>query len=223
MQVSSGLKDSGQTVTRRRHGLAGKSIVVVQIALSMLLVVCAALFVQTLVKLGRAPLGFQSHHVLLFSLQLPEAKFPGAASLPLLQQIEDRLAAVPGVRSVTVTSVPLMSGNVSTLTFVPEGQHYAREARPAVLENTVSDDFFKTFGIRIVAGRGFNQADTLTSRKAIVVNESLVKKFFAGRNPVGTTVQGGWNRPFPAEIVGVCADAKYESLRESVEPTAYMP
>jgi predicted permease len=223
VQVSSGLKDSGQTVTHRRRGLAGKAIVVVQIALSMLLVVGAGLFVQTLVKLVKAPLGFQSHNVLLFSLQLPETKYQGPASLRLLRQIEDRLAALPGVRSVTVTTVPLMSGNVSSLTFVPEGQHYRREKRPAVLENTVGDDFFRTFGIPVVAGRGFNQGDTPTSRRVIVVNESVVKKFFPDRNPIGTTVYAGWNRPFPVEIVGVCADAKYDSVREGVQPTAYMP
>jgi predicted permease len=223
VQVSSGLKDSGQTVTHRRHGLAGKAIVVVQIALSMLLVVGAGLFVQTLVRLVKAPLGFQPHNVLLFSLQLPETKYPGAASLRVLQQIEGRLGALPGVRSVTVTTVPLMSGNASTQTFVPAGQHYRREDRPQVLENGVGDDFFRTFGISIVAGRGFNQGDTTTSQKVIVVNESLVKRFFPDRNPIGTTVMAGWTRPFPVEIVGVCADTKYYSLRKAVEPTAYMP
>ena len=223
VHVSSGLKDSGQTVTRRRRGLAGKAIVVAQIALSMLLVVGSGLFVQTLLKLVKAPLGFQSHNVLLFSVQLPETKYPGPASLGLVRQIEDRLAAIPGTRSVTVMTVPLMSGNASTLTFVPEGQHYARESRPAVLENSVGDDFFRTFGIPLVAGRGFNQGDTPTSRKVIVVNESLVKKFFPDRNPIGTTVTAGWNRPYPVEIVGVCADAKYYAVRKSVEPTVYMP
>jgi predicted permease len=223
VHVSSGLKDSGQTVTRRRRGLAGKAIVVAQIALSMLLVVGSGLFVQTLLKLVKAPLGFQSHNVLLFSVQLPETKYPGPASLGLVRQIEDRLAAIPGTRSVTVMTVPLMSGNASTLTFVAEGQHYARESRPAVLENSVGDDFFRTFGIPLVAGRGFNQGDTPTSRKVIVVNESLVKKFFPDRNPIGTTVTAGWNRPYPVEIVGVCADAKYYAVRKSVEPTVYMP
>jgi len=223
VQVSSGLKDSGQTVTHRRRGLAGKTIVVVQMALSMLLVVGAGLFVQTLIKLGEASLGFQSHHLLLFSLQLPDTTYPGAASLRLIQQIEDRLTAVPGVRSVTETSVPLISGNVSTLTFVPEGNHYTREERPAVLQDSVGDNFFQTFGIRIVAGRGFNPGDTLASRKVIVVNESLVRKFFPHRNPLGATVTAGWNRPFPVEIVGVCTDAKYESVRQNVQPTAYMP
>jgi predicted permease len=223
VQVSSELKDSGQTITHRRRGLGGKTIVVVQIALSMLLLVGAGLFVRTLEKLGRASLGFQPHHILLFSLQLPGTKYQGVASLRLVQQIEDRLAAVPGVRSVTVTTQPLIAGNVSSLTFVPEGQHYSRESRPAVLENTVGDDFFKTFGIPIIAGRGFNDSDSATSRKVVVVNESLVKKFFPNRNPIGTTVEAGWSHPYPVEIVGVSADAKYNSVRESVQPTAYMP
>ena len=223
VQVSNGLKDSGRTVTHRRRGLTGKAIVVVQIALSMVLVVGAGLFVRTLVKLVKEPLGFQSHHVLLFSLQLPQAKYQGVASLRLVRRIEDRLAALPGARSVTLMTVPLISGNVSSLTFVPEGQHYPRESRPAVLENTVGDDFFRTFGIRILSGRGFNRGDTPTSRKVIVVNESVVKKFFPDRNPIGTTVYAGWNRPYPVEIVGVCADAKYNAVRERVQPTAYMP
>jgi predicted permease len=223
VQVSSGLKDSGQTVTHRRRGLAGKAIVVVQIALSMLLVVGAGLFVQSLVKLGRTPLGFQSHNVLLFGLELPDTKYPGPASLLPLQQIENRLAAVPGVRSATVMTQPLMTGFAAGLTFVPEGQHYARDARPSVLQNTVGDDFFRTFGIPMVAGRGFDKSDTTISRKVMVVNESLVKKFFPDRNPIGTTVYAGWNKPYPVVIVGVCADAKYNSLRDSVQPTAYLP
>jgi predicted permease len=223
VEVSSGLKDAAQTATHRRRGLAGRSIVVLQVALSMLLVVGAGLFVQTLMRLGRAPLGFQSHHLLLFSVELPETQYPGPASLRLLQQIEARLAAIPGASSVTVTTVPLMAGNASSLTFVPEGQNYPRDQRPAVLENSVGDDFFKTFGIPIVAGRSFNPGDTPTSRKVIVVNESVVKKFFPHRNPIGATVYAGWSKPYPVEIVGVCADAKYYSVRKNVEPTAYMP
>lgn len=222
-EVSSGLKDSGQTVTRRRRGLAGKAIVVVQVGLSLLLVVGAGLFVQSLVRLGDSPLGFDSHPLLLFSLQVPEKQYPGTASVRLMQQIEVRLAAIPGVRSVTATSESLISGNASNLTFVPEGQHYPRESRPSVLENTVGEDFFRTFGIPIVAGRGFTSGDTGTSRKVAVVNESLVRKYFSGRNPIGATVEAGWNRPFPLEIVGVCGDAKYYAVQEGVQPTAYLP
>ncbi len=111
VQVNSSLRDSGQTVTRRRHGLGGKAIVVVQVALSMLLVVGAGLFMRTLMKLGRSPLGFRSHNLLLFSVDLPETRYPKAASTPILRQMEARLGAVPGVQSVTLTRVPLIAGN----------------------------------------------------------------------------------------------------------------
>ena len=223
VEASSGLKDSGHTVTHRRRGLSGRAIVVFQMALSMLLVVVAGLFAQTLMRLGKAPLGFQPHDVLLFSVELPESRYPGPASLRVLQQVEERLAAVPGARSATLMTVPLLSGNASNMTFVPEGEHYRREDRPGVLADYVGRDFFRTFTIPIVAGRPFNEGDTATSHKVIVVNESLVKKFFGNRNPVGTTVEIGWNHPYPAQIVGVCADTKYYSMRASVQPTAYAP
>jgi predicted permease len=223
VQVSSGLKDAGQTVTHRRRGLAGKTIVVIQVALSMLLVVGAGLFVQTLLRLGRTPLGFRSHNLLLFSVEPPETRYPGPAGIPLLQQIEAKLSAVPGVQSVTLTRVPLISGNVSGHTFVPEGQHYKPDERPSVLFNDVGQGFFSTFGIPILAGRGFNADDTQTSRKVAVVNESLARKFYPNVNPIGRTFDAGSDHPIRIEIVGVCSDARYYTLRKEAGPTYYAP
>jgi predicted permease len=223
VQVSSGLKDSGQTVTHRRRGLAGKTIVAIQVGLSTLLVIGAGLFTQSLMRLGRSPLGFRSHQVLLFSVQLPETRYPDVTSLAALQRMEEKLSAVPGVESVTLMRLPLISGNAANGTFVPEGHTYKREDRPSVLVNDVGQDFFRTFSIPILAGRGFNAADTATSRKVAVVNESLAKKFFPDLDPIGRTFQAGWNHPVILEIVGVCADTKYYSLRKNAEPTYYAP
>ncbi len=221
VRVSSGLKDSGQTVTQRRRGLAGKAIVVVQVALSMLLVFGAGLFVQTLLRLGHAPLGFRSHNLLLFTIQLPETRYPGVASLPVLRQVEEKLNATPGVEGSTLIRVPLISGNAGNGTFVPEGEHYKPEDRPSVLVNDVGQDFFRIFGISILSGRGFDTTDTPTSRKVAVVNQSLVKKFFPHVNPIGRTFMAGWNHPIQMEIVGICADAKYYTMRKNAEPTYY--
>ena len=221
VQVSSGLKDSGQTVTRRRRGLSGKAIVVMQVALSMLLVIGAGLFVQTLVRLGRTPLGFRSHNLLLFSVQLPETRYPGPASIPVLQRAEQRLRAVPGVTAVTLVRAPLISGNASNITFVPEGQQYKPDDSPSVLTNDVGNDFFKVFGVPILAGRGFDAGDTATSRKVAVVNQTLARKFFPNVNPIGRSFRAGRNHPISIEIVGVCGDTKYYTLRKNVEPTYY--
>ncbi len=225
VEVSSGLKDSGQTVTHRRRGLAGKAIVVVQVALSMLLVIGAALFVQTLMKLGHVPLGFRTHNLLLFSVEPAETRYPGAQITPLLEQLEDKLAAVPGVQAVALTRVPLMSGNAGTHTFIPEGtaRNPDNDRNPSVLGNEVARSFFSTYGIPILAGRGFDSSDTQTSRKVAVINQSLAKKYFPGLDPVGRTFETGFHEPERIEIVGVCGDARYYQMRKEAEPTYYAP
>lgn len=221
--VSSSLKSNAQTIAHRRRGVAGKAIVIFQVALSMLLVVGAGLFAQTLVRLTRTPLGFRSHNLLLFHVALPEKLYPMAASNVLLERLVDRLASVPGVQNVTLTRLPLLGGNASNHTFVPEGQERKLTGNPSVLTNDVGAHFFSTFGIPIVAGRDFNSSDTLTSRKVAVINESLAKTYFPNQNPVGKTFQAGLNHPDLIEIVGVCGDAKYYRVRAKIEPTYYEP
>ncbi len=223
VQLSPSLKDSGQTYTHRRRGLAGKTIVTVQVALSMLLVVGAGLFVRTLMQLVRTPLGFQTHNLLLFNVELPEKLYPNAASTLLLQRMEESLSSVPGVQNVTLAREPLISGSASNSTFIPEGQQRKAEGNPSALVNRVGAHFFETFGIPIVAGRGFDASDTQTSREVAVVNESAAKTFYPNVNPVGRTFETGGHHPVTIQIVGVCGDAKYYRIRKNVEPTYYTP
>lgn len=223
VQVISSLKDSTHTATRRRDGLAGKTIVVVEVALSMLLLIGAGLFVQTLIHLGRAHLGFRPDNLLLFGIEPPQNRYPNAATTPLYRRLETRLATIPGVQSVTLTSVPLISGEMTTHTFIPEGQERKPEVNPSVLMNNVGTNFFSTFGIPIVAGRGFEASDTVTSKKVAVVNEKLAKKYFPGINPIGRTFETGFHEPYRIEIVGVCGDAKYDRVDKDPEPSYYSP
>lgn len=223
VQASTTLKDSGQMAAHRRRGLASRAIVIVQVALSMLLVTGAGLFVRTLLQLETTPLGFRSHNLLLFDVELPEKLYPAAKSTLLLQKLEERLSAVPGVQYATLTRIPLISGNAMNFTFVPEGHQRKPEGNPAVLTNRVGASFFETFGIPIVAGRGFGASDTSTSRKVAVVNEALARMYFPNLNPIGRTFEAGWYHPETIEIVGVCADVKYYRVRAAVEPTYYTP
>jgi predicted permease len=223
VQVSSGLKQAAQTATRRRRGLAGKTIVVIEVALSMVLVVGAGLFVQTLLQLMHARLGFRPDKLLLFEVQPPHTRYRGAASIPLYRQLEQKLAAIPGVQSVALTGLPLISGNVMLYTFIPEGQQREAHENPNVLANSVGETFFSTYGIPIVAGRGFNESDTQTSRKVAVVNDSLAKKYFPHLNPIGRTFETGFRDPVRIEIIGVCGDVKYDRVRKDPEPTLYTP
>ena len=223
VEVNAGLKDAAQTATHRRKGLTGRAIVVLQVGLSTLLVVGAGLFVQTLVRLQHSPTGFRSRNLLLFEVHLPEARYPGKASIPVLQQIEAKLRAVPGVDSATLMRVPLMAHDVSNMTVVPEGQHAKAAEDQSAFVNDVGQDFLSTFRIPILDGRGFSAGDTATAQKVVVVNESFAKKFFPTLNPIGRTFQGGLNHPYTMRIVGVCADAKYFTMRRAPAPTFYRP
>jgi predicted permease len=223
VQVGSSLKDSGPTLTRRRRGLSGKAIVAFQVALSMVLVTGAGLFVRTLTRLEGARLGFRSNNLLLFNMQLPATRYPKGASIQVLQKLEERLSSVPGVEEETLTYVPLLSGSAVAQTFVPEGTRRKADGNPSVLANRVGRDFFSTFSIGILAGRGLDSHDSPTSRKVAVVNESLARKYFANTNPIGKTFEEGRNHPVTVEIVGICADAKYDHVRKEAEPTYYKP
>jgi predicted permease len=223
VEVSSSLKESGQTVTRRRRGLGGKAIVAVQVALSMLLVIGAGLFVRTLMQLGRTPLGFRSHNLLLFSVDLPETRYPLAASTPILQRLDEKFASVPGVQAEALTELPLISGSARNSTLIPEGQQKKAEGNPSALTNRVGAHFFETFGIPIIAGRVFTMQDAPNSPKVAIVNQSLAQKYFPNANPIGKTFQTGGRHPSTVEIVGVCGDARYYRVRKEVQPTFYTP
>ncbi len=223
VQVSSGLKDSGLTLTRRRRGLGGKSIVVFQVALSVVLVVVAGLFVQSLTRLGHARLGFDPDNLMLFDIEPPQTQYRGPATLPLYQQLEQTLSAVPGAESVTLIRTPLISGNVSFRTVIPAGMQRKPDGNPSAEFNNAGAAFFSMFGIPILAGRGFTASDTETSRNVAVINESFAKKYYPGLNPIGRTFETGFHEPYTLQIVGVCGDAKYQSVRKEPEPVFFLP
>jgi predicted permease len=217
ISVSSALKDSATTTTKRRKGLAGKGIVVFQICLSMLLVVGAGLFARTLFNLSRVDIGFRPENVLLFNMQPPHTRYPHPKDLALYRRIEEGLASLPTVDSVTLSAEPLLSHDMSNNNFAPNDQ--GKDAKPETTDvNYVGQDFFSTLGIPIVAGRGFNERDTESSPKVAVINRALARKFFPTSDPIGKT--------FNAEhiqIVGIAADAKYDDLRDDDPPTFYAP
>jgi predicted permease len=224
VDVSSGLKDAAQTTTHRRRGLAGMALVALQVALSMLLVVSAGLFTRTLMELGHVKLGFRPDNLQLFQIVPPQARYPEAAATPLYRRLEERLASIPGVERETLVQEPLISGNAIVNTFVPEGTPRKKDGEnPTVLVNDVGADFFRTFAIPMVAGRGFDATDTETSRKVAVINEALAKKYFPNVNPIGKTFMQGYHEPVEEEIVGICADTEYYNLRNQAEPIYYLP
>jgi predicted permease len=222
--VNTALKDAASSATRRRKGLAGRSIVVFQVALSMLLVVGAGLFARTLINLNTSSLGFDPHNLLLFSIQAPPARYHAPQDIALHQRIEDRIAQVPGVESVTLIENPLLGHNISNTLFLPTGQPKPTGDNEDRDVNGVGRSFFETYRIPILFGRSFGPADTATSPLVAVINQSLAHIVYPNTDPVGKTFISKRHQGDPEaiyQIIGVSADAKYALMKEDPPPTFY--
>jgi predicted permease len=223
-QVSSTLKDSAHTTTRRRRGLSGRALVAFQVALSTLLVVMAGVFLRTLINLDHVDPGFDPRNIVLFEMRPPLSEYSGAKQIALFRQLTERLAAVPGVESVTPTSVAPLSQNYENDDFVPVGEKVAPGMETASLNSTVGDAYFSTFRIPILMGRSFAPTDTETSPHVAIVNQALAQKYFPNQSPLGKSfvTSGAKNEKLTYQIVGVCANTRYGSLREAPPPIFYL-
>lgn len=219
--VNAALKDGGTTMTRHRRGIAGKTLVILQISLCMLLLVSAGLFVRTLANLNALDPGFSKRGLLLFAIEPPVQRYPTPKNVGVLHQVEERIASLPGVESVTLSREALLAQSGSNSDFMVEGSPRITGRDRHVPFNSVGQSFFITMGIPVLYGRSFDLRDTSSSPRVAVINRELAQKEFAGRNPIGAsfrTKQGGEQ----FEIVGVCADAKYAWLRGEDSPTFYV-
>ncbi|ABF43627.1 ABC efflux pump, inner membrane subunit [Candidatus Koribacter versatilis Ellin345] len=223
-EVNTSLKDSAQSTTRRRRGYGGKAVVGFQIALSTVLVLGSGIFLRTLVNLTSVDPGFETKNLVLFEMRLPQARYPVGKDLVLYRDLEQRLAAIPGVDSVGLSSVTLLAHSMSNDDFVPTGQKPEPGKETAADDNAVNDDFFKTMRIPILAGRAFNASDTETSQKVAIVNQALVKQFWPNENPIGKTFEtsGSNDKKELFTIVGLCADTHYDDLRKEPPPTFFL-
>jgi predicted permease len=227
-EVSSSLKESAQT-TRRRKGLGSKAIVAFQIALSTLLVVGAGLFLRTLFALNSIDVGFRTDHLILFEVAPPAQRYGPGKDVQLHQRLEQEFAALPGVEDVAPSSTAYIADNMSNDDFIPEGEKDSDHAGAEDV-NFVSNAFFETMGIPIISGRSFGAQDTASSQRVAVINEALARKRFPNMNPVGKRFQTSGDahtseppaRPW-VQIVGVCADTRYATLRDPSPPQFFMP
>jgi putative ABC transport system permease protein len=223
------LRDHGRAPgSGPRRGWSG-GLVVVQVALSLLLVVAAGLFMRTFERLTRVPLGFDRDRVLLATISAPSV--PGADRNVLYQQLVRAAASVPGVaRAGGSLNPPIVGGLVGDIAVTEPGVTPAADAELVSQGTTITGGMLEAFGTPIVRGRDFDARDTLTSPKVIMVDEALVRRLFPGRDmlgaPVAMTFRTGTGGDVPLgtyTITGIVGDAAYRSLRAPMQPTIYMP
>ncbi len=223
-QTQTGLKDSTHTATRRRQGYGGKAIVGFQIAISMLLVAGAGMFLRTLVNLNRIDPGFDSRNLILFAVNPPASRYPPEQVADLIERVEDRLRATPGVDAAAAASVPLLANDNSMDDFVPVGKVEKKGESTGESDNYVGDDYFATMRIPMIAGRSFNTRDTATSQYVAVVNQALAQKYWGNANPIGKAfwTTDAHDKKLTYTIVGLCANTRYSSLRRDPPPIFYL-
>jgi putative ABC transport system permease protein len=214
----------GVVESHARFGL-GKMLVTVQVALSLVLLVGAGLMLKTFAKLATLDTGFDKNQVLLIRVDPRYASVPLDRRLPLYQELQQRLGAIPGVRSASFADITPVSGSDSNQIVHVEGYVPKSRKDMVVWTNSISPEFFVTMETPLIAGRDFNEHDTLHAPLVAVINESMASKFFGSPlSAVGKTFRNGWNEiSGPIQIIGVVKDTKYTSLRAEGEAIAYYP
>jgi len=217
------LKQGGGSGGRATGRFAsGRMLVAAQVALCLLLLVSAGLFLRTLGNLEGTDLGFRRDHLLQFTVQPGLNGYQDARLASYYEELHRRIQSIAGVRSVGYSSHALVGGGVSTSDAAIPGYTDGKR-RVDVYRNVVGPGFFETLGIPLVLGRAIETRDGMTAPKVAVVNEKLVKAYFHGDNPIGHTLRfGSEKRPRDFEIVGMVKDAKYNRLRDEAPPTAYL-
>lgn len=225
-QVSPGavLKSSSRSATSgpARFGLR-RVLVVSQIAMSLMLVVGAILFSRSLQKLATLDAGFTQDGVLEMDLDLTSLQLPVSRRADFKRQLLDQVRAIPGVESAAEAGIVPLSGDGMNRQVLVNRAGQVVEGKSEL--NEISPRYFATWRTPILAGREFDERDTLQSPLVAIVNETFAKKFLAGANPVGATfrLKSESKESGPYQIVGLVKDAKLYDLREDFLPTMFMP
>jgi macrolide transport system ATP-binding/permease protein len=226
VDLTTALKQTRAGESRKRIGAwlrvsLSQSLVVTQIAVSLLLLVAAGLFVRTLSNLNSIEVGFNRERILLFSVNARQAGYNNETMPRFFEDLHARLAAIPGVRSATASSLPLVSNTVNNGGITIPG-FTGKDPDSSFL--SVASNFFSTFEIPVLLGRPIDERDVAGAAKVAVVNEIFVKNYFAGQNPLGRRFRVCCGPAAPeVEIVGVSSNTRYSSLKEDVSPVAYFP
>jgi putative ABC transport system permease protein len=219
-----GLEVQGDAKRSRFH--SGRWIVALQVALSLILLVGTGLFVGSFRNLITLDPGFDRQNVLLVTTNIHNANIPPNAHAEFYAQVLASLKAVPGVTLASQDWFALMSGYEWNQEIEVEGQKPPAGEEPLVYFNWVTPDYFATLRTPLLAGRVFDGRDTAGSPAVVIVNETMARKYFPNKNPIGQYFRiqdSNLASAQPLQIVGLVKDSKYESLREDYLPFGYVP
>jgi predicted permease len=222
LDVASSLKENSRSVSGSKTRLS-KALLVQQVAVSLVLLIGAGLFLNTLQNLREVDVGFNPDNVLLFRVDPRLNGYEDDRMAALYEQMRETLGTIPGVRSVSLTRTAFLSGSTSTNRVYAQGRETMEGNSISAHMMTVSPEFFGTLELPLLAGRMFDNRDGQDASKVAIINDAAAKHFFSGDNPLG--LRFGFQREDDGdiEVVGIVRDVKYSNVRDPEPPTVYLP
>ena len=218
------LKDGDRGGSSGRGARTRHTLVVVEVAVSLMLLASAGLLIRSLSGLQHVKPGFATERGVTMQLLLPQTRYTNAAAMiAFYRRLHGELIAAPGVFAGAVSTTLPMTGSDIVMGFKPDGRAVDPNVRTSASFFGVSPDYFSTMGIRIVRGRGFTERDDERAPTVAVINETMAAKYWPGEDPIGKRVQLSYNNTPPREIVGIAADVKQISLTDVVPSQMYTP
>jgi predicted permease len=222
INVNTALKENSRSVVSSRSVLS-RMLLVAQVAISLVLLVGAGLFLRTLQNLRQVDVGFNAQNLVLFRVSPQLNRYDDQRTRALYDEMLDRLRTVPGVRAATMSNPALLSGSVNGTSIFVQGRVYGPDQHDGINRLVISPTFFDTMEIPLLSGRGFTDRDDDKAPKVVVINDAAARKYFPGENPIGRRFGSSVEDSGQQEIVGVLRDVKYNSVRDTAPPTMYVP
>ncbi len=214
-------EETGSASGTLRKARLASCLVVAQISLSLLLLVCAGLFIRSFRSAQQMDPGFNPHNVLIASYDLFTAGYSESTGAEFDRQLITKLEALPGVQSVALTNrIPLFGGGSTSVK--PEGYVSPANESMETQAAIITPNFFRTMQIPLVKGRDFTPQDTKSSQRAVIVNEAFANRYWPKQEPVGKQLNSDFTHEW-FKVVGVARDAKVDSLNEKPTPYVYLP
>ena len=219
------LKDQAGAVIRGGSAGLRKGLVVAQVSLSLLLLIGAGLFLQSLRNLQTLNPGFDVRNVLAFDVDTIKSHYDPNYTRDYFRRLHQRLSGMPGVEASGFAVVPVLEDNEWDNWVTIEGYSAKPDERPDPHVQFSSPGFFKTLRIPVLLGRDFDERDTAGAPKVAIVNQKFVKRYFGDANPLGRHIGMGIDpgTKLDIQIVGVAGDTKYESMRDEIPYEMYIP
>jgi predicted permease len=219
------LRDGAKGLQGGRSGRRALSaLVVAETTLALMLLIGAGLLVKSFIRLQRVDPGFNPRNVLTAVVTLPPAAYPERNQIaPFYDRLLERVRTLPGAQSAAVISTLPLSGSNADAGFVIEGRPAPNpDQQPVAWVSSVSPDYFRTMGMRLIAGRQFNERDNENSPKVVIISEATARRHFPNEDPIGKRIGNG--RPDGwREIIGVTADVKHFGLSQDARVSMFFP